>query len=225
MDNRSQSPAPVDSMALARRLIATLPTETATGLFNPWRDTCQDDSHLNTPSAKMRRLAAHLDCLPKLILCGEAPGHFGCRHSGIAFTSESLLMDGAIPRIPRLDHRLTTFPRPLKEQSATIVWKALYRLGVAEETIMWNAVQLHPHAPGNHRSNRTPSDVELAHGAAGLRVLVDSFPTAFVVAVGRKAEVVLTSLGMSPAVTVRHPANGGSHEFNEGIEAFISSLR
>jgi hypothetical protein len=85
--------------------------------------------------------AAHLKCNPKFILCGEAPSHRGCRHSGIAFTSEHLLLEGKIPRISRKSHRLTIKKLPYKEGSATIVWNALYSLGIEKRTILWNTLQ------------------------------------------------------------------------------------
>ncbi len=166
-------------------------------------------------------LAAHLDTYPEFILCGEAPGHLGCRHSGIAFTSERLLLEGVIPRVTRADRRLTSLPRPLSEPSATIVWKTLYRLGIAEKTLLWNALQLHPYQPGNWRSNRTPTPAEIALGEPALRMLVEAFPFAKIVAVGKKAEGLLRSIGVEPAATVRHPANGGATAFAGGMESLV----
>lgn len=123
-------------------------------MFNPWKETLSDDEAINTPEAKLQRLAAHLDCSPRFILCGEAPGYQGCARSGVAFTSERLLLEGAIPRIAALPQRLTSRRLPFSEPSATIVWKTLYQLGIAEVTILWNAVQLHPFLIGNPLSNR-----------------------------------------------------------------------
>ena len=77
---------------------------------------------------------------------------------------------------------------PLSEPSATIVWKVLYRFGVAEETILWNALQMHPFRDLDPRSNRTPTDDEVAAGADALRCLRETYPTAKLIAVGRKAE-------------------------------------
>src|SRR5580704_12520337 len=125
---------------LAKLLTDTLPSGLPT-LFNPWRDLCNDDEPCNGPDAKLARLAAHLKCNPKFILCGEAPSHRGCRHSGIAFTSEHLLLEGKIPRISRKSHRLTIKKLPYKEGSATIVWNALYSLGIEKRTILWNTLQ------------------------------------------------------------------------------------
>src|SRR5690606_6746390 len=111
------------------------------------------------------RLAQHLSCNPAWILVGEAPGYQGCRHTGVAFTSERLLLEGAIPRVSQAIERLTDRRLPFSEPSATIVWKALYALGIAERTIMWNALQLHPVGAAGDWSNRTPIDAELQHGA------------------------------------------------------------
>jgi len=56
---------------LAKLLTDTLPPELP-NLFNPWRERCTDDKPCNGPDAKLARLAAHLACDPKFILCGEA---------------------------------------------------------------------------------------------------------------------------------------------------------
>ncbi len=102
---------------LAKLLTDTLPSGRRR-LFNPWRDRCADDVPSNGPDAKLARLAAHLDCDPKFILCGEAPSYRGCRHSGIAFTSEHLLLvEGKIPRMSPVSHRLTIKKGPYKEGS------------------------------------------------------------------------------------------------------------
>lgn len=208
---------------LARQLVDTLPVGRR-GLFNPWRDHCPHEAVQDGPAARMDRLAMHLDCDPDLILVAEAPGYQGCRYSGIAFTSERLLMEGAIPRLPKLSHRLSTRPLPFSEPSATIVWRTLYRLGLAERVVLWNAVQLHPHRPGEPWSNRTPTPSEVALGEPALRILVTSFPRARVVAVGKKAEGLLQAMGVVPVATVRHPANGGATAFAAGMDVLAGSL-
>ena len=212
----------MSSRSLATRLIETLPSGLP-GLFNPWQDHCPHEVAGDGPPARRGRLARHLDCDPALILVGEAPGYQGCRYSGIAFTSERLLLEGAIPRIPALPERLSTRRLPFSEPSATIVWKTLCRLGIAERTILWNALQLHPHRPNEPWSNRTPAPGELALGAAALQLLMAAFPSAKVVAVGRKAEDLLTAMGVTPAATVRHPANGGATLFAAGMQALCAS--
>lgn len=202
---------------LARSLIETLPSGVG-GLFNPWRDRCPHDAIGNGPDEKLERLALHLGCDPEFILAGEAPGYQGCRYSGIAFTSERLLGEGVIPRIPALSGRLSTRRLPFSEPSATIVWKTLYRLGIAEHTILWNAMQLHPYRPDELWSNRTPTPSEISLGEPALRMLIEAFPSARIIAVGKKSEGLLREMGIPTGGSVRHPANGGATEFAAGLK-------
>lgn len=207
----------MSTLSLASNLIETLPSGMA-GLFNPWRDCCPHDAAGNGPAEKLERLALHLDCDPEFILAGEAPGYQGCRYSGIAFTSERLLGEGVIPRIPASSRRLSTRRLPFSEPSATIVWKTLYRLGIAERTILWNAMQLHPYRPDNLWSNRTPTLSEISLGEPALRMLIAAFPSAKIVAVGKKSEGLLQEMGIPTAGSVRHPANGGAMKFAAGLK-------
>ncbi len=211
---------------LAVQLVATLPVGKE-GLFNPWMDWCDADDRSNPkagPSGRLERLAAHLDCEARFILVGEAPGYQGARYSGVAFTSERLLLDGSIPRMNRLDGRLTLeSPRggSFTEPSATIIWKTLYRLGIEDETILWNAVQLHPHTPGQRWTNRTPKPSEVALGEPALRLLLQAYPSAALVAIGRKAEGLIRGMGVNTLGHVPHPAYGGATDFAEGLEALV----
>lgn len=208
----------MSNRALAERLVATLPAGLQ-GLFNPWADPCPGDTALNGPEARLGRLARHLACEPEFLIVGEASGYLGMRRSAIAFTSERLLLEGAIPRVPAPAGRLTTRRLPYSEPSATIVWKTLKRLGIAEQTILWNALPMHPFKPGNFESNRTPTDAELMQGAAAMRLLAEAFPHAKLVAVGRKSELLLKTMGVPIAGQVRHPANGGATDFARGLQA------
>ena len=204
---------------LAESLVSTLPPGQA-GLFNPWRDHCQYDTPTNGPVARLERLARHLDCEPQFILIGEAIGYQGGRYSGIAFTSERLLGEGSIPRIAKLQ-RLSTRKLPFSEPSATIVWGALHNLGIESKVILWNALQMHPFKNGNIWSNRTPTPGEIALGAPALRLLIERFPAARIVAVGKKSEFLLHEMGILPAATVRHPANGGAKAFFAGMQDLV----
>jgi len=203
---------------LAEALISTLPVS-APGLFNPWREVCEFDSSTNTIQSKQTRLSAHLDCDARWILVGEAPGYQGCRYSGIAFTSEKLLLEGVIPRVGKVDHRLTTRDRIFSEPSATVVWRTLHCLGIAEQVVLWNALQLHPHKPGTVWSNRTPSKMELEYGIGGLTMLMEHFKRAKIVAVGRKAEGILAMAGVREFASVRHPSMGGARAFATQLAA------
>jgi hypothetical protein len=209
-------------LQFAQQLVETLPRGLP-GLFNPWFDICEEDTECNTPELKLRRLAEHLACTPRFLMVGEAPGYAGCRQTGIAFTSERLILEGAIPRLAQESERLTRRDLPFSEPSATTVWKTLNHLGIAHETILWNALQLHPHREGQVRTNRTPSEAELAFGAPALRLLVDAFPGVNVVAVGRKAEAMLRNVGIKAVIAVHHPANGGATAFLKGLALLVAT--
>jgi hypothetical protein len=206
---------------LAKRLTDTLKSTFSKELFNPWRDRCADCLPCNGPDVKLARLAAHLACEPDFILCGEAPSHRGCRHSGIAFTSECQLLDERIPGIPKMNHRLTSGPNPYFERSAMIVWDELYELGIEKRTILWNALPMHPHRLEDPQSNRTPTSAELKIGKLALQKLVEEFPSAKVVAVGRKAEGLLKWMNI-PRTYVHHPARGGKTAFERELKRFVS---
>lgn len=163
--------------------------------------------------------------MAEFILCGEAAGWQGMRHTGLAFTSERHVLDGAVPRLVDAPGRLTSRSRPFAEPSATLVWRSLYALDIAERAVMWNALPMHPHDRGDPRSNRTPTDAELSHGRTPLRLLLAAFPRAAVVAVGNKAAEQLVRLGVPPAAAVRHPANGGAPAFAQGLEACVKARR
>lgn len=207
--------------ALASDLIATLPMGRP-GLFNPWRQDCAHDTPGNGPEERTERLAGHLNCPhPQALLIGEAPGYQGCRYSGVAFTSERLLLDGAIPRIAVPVGRLTTRPLPFSEPSATIVWRTLYALGLAGSTILWNAVQLHPHRPDAPWTNRTPTPDEVALGRPALQILRGAFPEVPILAIGQKAAQLLEAMGLPVAAILRHPANGGATLFANGLAEWV----
>jgi len=123
-----------------------------------------------------------------------------------------------------MNHRLTSGANPYSERSATIVWNALRDLGIEKCTILWNALQMHPHKPEDERSNRTPTSSEIKIGEGALRMLVDEFPKAKVVAVGRKAEGLFKSMDVR-AEYVRHPARGGAKTFAQGLERLVRLAR
>jgi uracil-DNA glycosylase len=188
-------------------------------VFNPWyqRDPGTDlDPH--APTARRARLAAHLHCDAELLLIGEAAGYQGAHVSGLAFTSERLMLEGAIPRI-RLDGRLSTRNRPWSEPSATTVWGALTEIGLAPRAVLWNCFAWHPHRAGELQSNRTPTRDEYHQGLPVLAALCALYPRAHVLAVGKGAAAGLATLGRS-VVSLRHPSMGGASAFRAGLAAW-----
>ncbi|MEO6184740.1 MAG: uracil-DNA glycosylase [Steroidobacteraceae bacterium] len=195
--------------------------KSATGehVFNPWlhHDPTTDLARTATQH-RLARLSAHLSTNARFVLIGEAAGYQGCKVSGIPFTSERLILESRIPRISTDAKRLTSRARPWSEPSATTVWNTLHSLGIASETILWNAFPWHPHKPGVLHSNRTPTPTERMAGVAVLKQLLDLFPQAQVFAVGRNAEWSLAHLGRD-AAPLRHPSMGGARKFAQQLSA------
>lgn len=193
-------------------------------VFNPWysRDP-GTDRVADAAAARRARLRAHLDCEARLVLIGEAAGYQGCHVSGMAFTSERLILEGAIPRVTA-SHRLSTRERPWSEPSATTVWGALHALGLAETTVLWNCFPWHPHRPGELQSNRTPTREEYALGVPVLGALCELFPRADVLAVGKGAAAGLAALQRT-VHCLRHPSMGGATAFRAGLAAWAGGRR
>jgi hypothetical protein len=203
-----------------RQFLRLLQRYRAAHVFNPWTDRSPDDCGRNGPRARRERLAAHLNVEATHLLIGEAAGYQGCRISGIPFTSERLLIAGAIPRVAHDGSRMSTRARPWSEPSATILWSTLSELGIERTTVLWNAFPWHPHRPRERYSNRPPTRAECASGLAVLRVLLEAMPQARLFAVGRHAQRALEQFGRE-AVLLRHPAMGGAVEFRRALRRSV----
>lgn len=202
-------------------LIDQIRAFTLPDVFNPWRNRDPLDAYEHAADMRCQRLKAHFDCEPEFLLVGEAPGYQGCHFAGVPFTNEKLLLDGVVPRC-ELTHRITFREKPWSEPSATIVWKQLCELGIAERTVMWNAFAWHPHKPGEPMSNRAPTMPEMRLGLPVLRGVLERFKGAKVIAVGNVATNGLRSLYVRLHGTVRHPSMGGANQFRDQLAALVT---
>ncbi len=215
------------------------------GVFNPWRH-CDPDYDIgpSAPGLRGRNLVQYLAARlerARLILVAEALGYQGGKFSGIAMTSERILL-GRHQRV-RPEHVFPSaeFCKGLKrtskshpslsavvqrdgftEPTATIVWGHLLGLGLSPlDVILWNIFPFHPFDPGSGRlSNRTPDPAELEDGRAYLGQLMALVPAATLVAVGEKSASIIGD----NCARVRHPARGGATEFRDGLSQFMISL-
>jgi uracil-DNA glycosylase len=205
--------------------LRTLQKAVPQDVFNPWTDRDPaTDAIADAARDRLDRLRRHLSIDARYLLIGEASGYQGCKVSGIPFTSERLLMAGAIPRIPAPSHRLSSRSRPWSEPSATTMWGTLQAAGIASCTVLWNAYPWHPYKAGTLHSNRTPSRQERQAGVPVLRELLDLYPKARVFAVGRNAEASLTELGIA-ATALRHPSMGGATLFGQQLRKALADDR
>ena len=205
-------------------------------VFNPWRDFDKaNDSSRDAPRQRAEQLRSYLARRLKttrLVLVAEAPSWRGAKFTGIAMTSERILLNEhpnvpASAVLPSIGERTSSerqFPRCLAEQTATIVWSQLLESEFSsDEFVLWNAFPCHPYKAGNPRSNRKPGLDELKATADVLPSLLALLGKPKVVPVGKVAERALKELGVSvPAV--RHPANGGSTSFRKDMTRFVKDF-
>jgi hypothetical protein len=170
---------------------------------------------------RREQLASYIDERRKatVILLAEALGYQGGHFTGIAMTSERLLLghlrhkglgpEMVFNRRPRRTSREDVRPLGFTEPTATIVWGAMHDLRIdPRQVILWNAFPWHPYkADKGLLSNRTPTDQEIALGTPVLEALQGIAPEAVILAVGQKSASLLAGMGIS-APALRHPANG-----------------
>lgn len=204
------------------QFVDELATHKLAGTFNPWRECCPQEISDSGFEARKERLVTHFEnSQAQYVLVGEAPGYQGCRYSGVAFTSERLLLEGAIPFMPDLGQmRISRRKRPFSEPSATIVWGALHEHGIADKTLLHNAFPYHPEGSKGIHSNRTPTELERKFGLELLSLFFNVFSGMKVAALGNTASKSLSELGIKH-IKLRHPANGGATKFRNGLRDFI----
>jgi hypothetical protein len=211
----------------------------AGAVFNPWhhRDP-QHDAQGDAPIIRREQLASYMAERQKatVILLAEALGYQGGHFSGIAMTSERLLLGhlrhkGLGPEMvfaarPRRTSREDIKPGGFTEPTATIVWGAMHELGVdTRDVILWNAFPWHPYKPDKgFLSNRTPCDNEVMLGQPVLRALMAYACGAKILAVGQKSAVLLAAMGIT-APALRHPANGGAGQFRAQFGRIMKKRR
>lgn len=209
------------------------------GVFNPWRDIDPvHDIGAESPVTRAEQLRRYLNervGRARIILCAEALGYQGGHFSGIAMTSERILLGhhvtkGVLPAdvfngLARRTSRVTptTPAKGATEPTATIVWGALKKAGIdTRDVVLWNAFAPHPmKGPAAWLTNRKPTPAELRLGKPLLELFLAMFPNAKTIAVGDVSEGVLGNLGVTIEGKVRHPAYGGATEFREEVAELL----
>lgn len=201
---------------------------------NPWATFVPGlDIGPEAPHVRMQNLTCYLQerlSSARILFIGEAPGYQGARWSGIAMTSERILLgakEGALADDVFLGEKSRTsepalYPQGANEPTATIAWSLMKSLGASPRSfVFWNAFPFHPHKPNMPLTNRAPKPHELAASSQFLPEFLSLFPDARPVAVGRVAQDTLAALGVA-APAVRHPAMGGASRFRLQVSAFVA---
>jgi hypothetical protein len=199
-------------------------------VFNPWRDHDERDAapRRKAPSLRRDNMAAYLEARrthARVMLLGEAPSHRGCRFTGIAFCSETELLQKhdlvAHTKLALTSRQAEV--KPQRERSAAVIWSEIERAGKPFEVVLWNAFPWHPYldderereGPCGPSSNRKPRLDEVAQGRHAFDALLRCFPRRLdVFAIGKVAENALARWAEARcAGYVRHPAQGGEALF------------
>lgn len=192
--------------------------------FNPFAYSADTDGSNTVRRANLRIYLERMAALqPDAMLIAEAPGYRGMRLTGVPFSSRYLILEG-VPGVPVYGRQYGYRVPPdatnaaYKEQTATIVWGTLP--GLRTVPVNWNSYPFHPHRPGEPMSNRAPRKPEVELGRPFLQAMLRLFEVETVIAVGNTAEKALKAVGIDCA-KVRHPAQGGKHDFVAGLTALL----
>lgn len=210
-------------------------------IFNPWRDIDpENDLGPESPGIRREQLKAYLSeriGKARYIIMGEALGYQGGHFTGIAMTSERIILGcqkekGISPEdvftsiSPRRTSRPDIKADGFTEPTATIVWGALLKEGLdPREFVIWNSFACHPYNPSKGLlSNRRPLEEELKQGETVLRQFLSLFPDSIVIAVGNVAGERLEALDIG-FIKVRHPANGGAGKFRQQLGGILDKRK
>lgn len=189
-------------------------------LFNQYHDTNLSVDRITAPFIRQHNLEKYLHSLsdnPTTLVIGEAPGPWGCRFSGVPFTSEQQL---CTHRLPLQGQQSSNTDTAYTSRSSQVFWNTM--LQYHPHFLVWNAIPYHPHHHNNHLSVRNPTKTEIAaHQKQLIAVYVLVQPT-LVIAIGRTAEYALNRAGIANHY-VRHPSYGGATQFTKGITRPLSS--
>ena len=206
-----------------RLVVRSAPAE---GLFNPYQNHHTEWDRPDAVAIRIQNLRLYLDDHEKgrengsipLFLLMEAPGPWGCRFSGVPITSEAQLTD---PSFPGSGRQSTTKAEPFSEYSASIYWRILSPYW--KSLFTWNTVPMHPFHLGKPDSIRTPKQSEINTFLPVLEQIVEWAQPKRILAVGRKAENALSRISVE-ADYIRHPSQGGSKIFEDGVRRVIHEM-
>lgn len=210
-------------------------------VYNPWRDfDGVYDIGKKAPQIRCDQLENYLRIrVPqaKYIFVAEALGFQGGHFTGIAMTSERILLghhkniklipsvaiNGSAQRTSNCNHvgiKATQSKFGYNEPTATIVWESIIdsKRDIAD-IIIWNIFPFNPYKV-DALTNRTPSDAELVEGIRYLNLLHNMVKDAKIITIGAKSHKTLSGFGIMHE-SVPHPANGGANDYREQIEKLL----
>lgn len=211
-------------------------------VFNPWKDYDKElDVNEDAPVIRSANLRRYLELRKqaRYLFIAEALGYQGGHFSGIAMTSEriilgnhpdvepkSVLGDWAYQRTSNPESPLLNNTQKrlgFNEPTATVVWNALIQNNLAaNDVILWNIFPFHPYKKKNELlTNRTPSIPELDEGIKYVKMLLNLVPEMQIVAIGQKSATTLGRYGVGYKIALPHPSMGGANDFRSAMKKYL----
>ncbi len=188
-------------------------------LYNMYRDEARNLDIQGAADIRRENLKKYLSAFchrPEMLIVGEAPGPWGCRFTGVPYTSERLYERNSLPFRGR---KTSLREEPYAESTATIFWKVM--TPHFPRFLIWNTVPFHPHRAGEPLSIRTPSVTEVRAHLEIMEEALRLIQSHQILAIGRIAQGALSKLNYD-FIPIRHPSHGGATEFRNGIEHMLS---
>jgi Uracil DNA glycosylase superfamily len=191
-------------------------------VFNPYRETCVQHDHWQSPAIRRLNLRLYLDAAiargADSVWLGRDCGYRGARRTGIALTDEAHLetlgQHFAIGGMSK-----ATASESVRERTATQVWNII--CAVDAKVFLWNVFPFHPFESGNQMSNRRHTTREFDECKDLLLCLIELVKPKRIVALGADAHSAAARLDLQVWM-VRHPSYGGHLEFAEAIRKLYS---
>lgn len=155
----------------------------------------------------------------RILLVGEAPGYYGCRQTGIPFTSGAIIQEAKHGLFQEIGEEIVLSGK-MSENTATIFWDCICNFSAVP--VIWNTFPFHPHQSRLPEKNRKPNSIEITEGKEYLNIIYEIFKPKMLCAIGRTAERVLGELfPLDNPIYIRHPSHGGKRDFVEGIQNIL----
>ncbi len=156
---------------------------------------------------------------PKILLVGEAPGHKGCKLTGIPFSSGEIFSRFEHPLLQKLGQQVK-IKDLAGENTATMVWDYLTQRNITP--LFWNSFPFHPHHTNNPFSNRAPNSQEIQQGIAYLQSLAKIYKPDIIAGIGHKgSKCARLAFPNQDITSIRHPSFGGKRDFISGMDKLI----
>lgn len=210
-----------------------LSTPSTENVFNQYRD--RDDT-VDLPDAaairteNLHQYMAEATEKASILVIGEAAGPWGCRFSGVPFTSEKQFLAPSFPiRGRRSSKNVPTCPirmsPPFISRTSKIFWEVMQQH--YGRFMVWNALPFHSHKPEDLFSVRNPTSrdvLQLGQFREAFHHIKEYLKPTLIIAVGKKAFNSLEEISET-SLYVRHPSMGGKTKFTMCMQKIFKNQR